>query len=135
MRCAVMSQQLLASSQSSPASGGEIDTGLRVCTDTGPTDSVRLAGISGGIGLATVTSTECVSPVGSCSGSAATTSSQTTALCPGPSTLVPVAGLPSWRVQYLRLSPDSRSNARSPSMALTELMVTLPDIVLVSMSS
>lgn len=75
-----MSQQLLASTQSSPASGGEMDTGLRVCTDTGATVSVRSGGMSGGMGFATLTPTAWVSSVGTCAGSSATTSSHTYAL-------------------------------------------------------
>src|SRR6478752_1475385 len=134
IRCADISQQPLPFNQFGPSSGGEIDTGLRVDTVTGATSWVTSAPTSPGSGLATFTCTEWVRSVGTCAPPSTATSSHTSPVWPGPSTLVGV-GLPRVRVQYLRLSPDRVSNLRSPVDTASESSVALPPSTLVNCSS
>jgi len=93
-----MSQQLLACTQFGPTSGGAMTDGLRVCTDTGATVSIIVAGNSGGCGCAKETPTPCTNSAGMVAPRSNATSSQTAADCAGPSFVVDVE-FPNVRVQ------------------------------------
>src|SRR5213592_349950 len=104
-----MSQQLSTSNQFGPASGDEMTTGLRVCTVTGATVSVIVAGNTPGNGSFMEMPTVWVRLAGMVdgvpsAGRSSATSSHTNPPCPGPSLVAGVAELPMTRVQYASLS-------------------------------
>ena len=72
-----MSQQLLPSNQFGPSRGGAMTAGLRVCTVTGATFSVMVAGISGGDGFGIVTLIVWIRSAGMVADLSSATSSQT----------------------------------------------------------
>ena len=72
--------------------------GLRVCTETGATVSVVVAGNSGGCGWANETPTACTNSAGTVTPRSIATSSHTAADCAGPSFVVGVE-FPDARVQ------------------------------------
>ena len=98
IRCGVMSQQLLASTQFGPTSGGTMTGGFRVWTVTGATVSVIVAGNNGGCGCATETPIACTNSAGTVAPGSSATSSHTAADWDGPSFVVAV-GFPMTRVQ------------------------------------
>src|SRR5882757_589455 len=133
-----MSQQLLPSTQRGPSKGGEMTGGSWVETVTGATSSVIVAGSSGGIGLVRFVTMVCESSCGTAGvlsvGPSMTTSSQTTALWPGPSFEVGSVP-PSVRIQYGSRSPARLSSVLSPAFTATDDTVTSCPSALVSCSS
>src|SRR3954447_21185443 len=138
IRCGVMSQQLLPSSQPGPYSGGAMTGGSSVEMVTGATSSVIVAVSSGGAGLVRLTTTVCESSCGTAGvlsfAPSMTTSSQTIALWAGRSFVVGSLP-PSVRVQYASWLAARESSVLSPALTLTDETVTSCPIALVRRSS